>query len=94
MATGPLYRQKPGLMVREAQGEMVVLDAAAERIHQLNVTAALAWRMCADTTTAGAVAAALASRYDVEEHMALRDAHAVLEQLVERGLVMREPPPR
>jgi hypothetical protein len=88
-----LYRQQPGLMVREAQGEVVVLDVATNRIHQLNSTAALAWRMCAGTTTARAVALALASDYEVEHDVALRDAQDVLEQMVALGLATRDPPP-
>jgi hypothetical protein len=94
MATEPLYRRKPGLMVREAQDEIVVLDATGERIHHLNATAAMAWHMSADITTPSALAAALASRYEVEEDVALRDAQSVLEQMVERGLVTRDPPLR
>ena len=87
-----LYTRQEGLIVRELEGEMVVLDADAERIHRLNRTASIIWRCCESGASPAEIAVALVNAFDVEEHVALRDVMEALDQLRSLGLIVERPP--
>lgn len=89
MVTPDRFEQRAGLLVRDAEHELLLLDPDTDRIHRLNETAALVWHGCAQPSSASAIARTLAMRYDVEEHVALQDATAALDHMVELGLVVR-----
>ena len=70
----------PGLLVREIDGELVVLDPSAERVYQLNLTASLIWRMAREGSGVEAIAAAVAAEYVVEPEVAFRDVITMLSE--------------
>jgi hypothetical protein len=85
-AAMPLRKRSEGLLIREEQDEVLVLDEAAGRIHQLNPTAAFIWRMCDNTCPTG-IAKALAEAYEVQEDAALEDVSRSLAELRSLGLL-------
>ncbi|MBA3623697.1 MAG: PqqD family protein [Methylibium sp.] len=74
-------RREESLMVREIDGELLVLDMRSDQIHQLNRTAAFIWRMCDERATLQAIAAALACEFMVDEETALEDVAKTLSLL-------------
>lgn len=74
-------RHDESIMVREVDGEIVVLDVAANRLHRLNATASLVWRMCAEGTTADSIVSQLVACFDVDEGTARQDVGTVLAEL-------------
>ena len=55
------------VLVREFDGEIVILDTRSNRVHQLNRTAALIWKRCREPTTPEAITAALTAEFEVDE---------------------------
>ena len=68
------------MVVREVDGELLVLDTRANRIHQLNSTASLIWRRLREGREPDAIAAELAVEFDVDAVTALRDVTETLSQ--------------
>ena len=81
----PLRRRN--VNVRVLDGETVVLDRPRRRIHQLNVTASHVWARCDGRHSVREIAEDLADAFDVDRHVAERDAAALLEQLASAGLL-------
>ena len=73
-------RRKDGLLVREVDGEVLVLDVEADRIHQLNASASFIWRLHERGADAPEIASALAIEFDLDKHKAYTDVKAALEQ--------------
>lgn len=76
--------------VREVDGEMLLLDAQSNRIHQLNRTASVIWRMGDEGATPQAIASALALQFDVDESAALDDVVQTLSSLRSLRLLVCE----
>jgi len=77
MSTG---RRRAGLLVREVNGEVLVLDVEADRIHQLNESASLIWRLHEAGVDETEIASSLAIEFDLDKHRADTDVKAALEQ--------------
>lgn len=75
------------LMIREIDGELLVLDTRANQVHQLNRTAAIIWRMCNDGTQPETIACALSTEFAVDEQTALKDVVETLAQLRSKNLL-------
>lgn len=73
-------RRRDGLLVREVGGEVLVLDAEADRVHQLNASASLIWRLHEVGVDAAEIASALAIEFDLDKHTAYTDVKVALEQ--------------
>jgi len=74
-------------LVREADGEILVLDTGADRIHQLNMSASIIWRMHDQGATVDQIARSLAFQFDAEETMIRSDVHETLTQFRDLGLI-------
>lgn len=61
------------IMVREVDGELVVLDVATNQVHQLNATASFIWRQCVEGAGADEVATRLSDAFDIDAETARRD---------------------
>ena len=72
-------RRDGSVMVREVDGEFLVLDTLSNQLHHLNRTASFIWRMCDEATMPQTIASALAAEFAVDEETALTD---VLETLI------------
>lgn len=81
----PLRRRTEGLLVHDTEGEVLVLDEAEGRIHQLNATAAVIWRMSERGDRE--ICRALLETYELEEASAIEDVRRTLAELTLLGLV-------
>jgi len=71
----------------EIDGEAVLLDQDAERLHHLNPTAALVWACLDGRSSLGQIAADLSSELDVPFDTVLADTVVVIGQLGDEGLL-------
>jgi PqqD family protein of HPr-rel-A system len=78
---------REGLLVREVDGELLVLDTEADRIHQLNSTASEIWRLHHAGSDANEIADALANRFEVDKDKAVTDVFQVLQDFRALGLI-------
>jgi hypothetical protein len=85
-----LRKRMDAVMVRELDGELLLLDTVSDRIHQLNPTASFIWRTCDGSTTPEGIAVALAEAFEVEEHIALVDVRKTVDLLVSLNLVIAQ----
>lgn len=79
-----MYTSPPasaGLIVRELDSELLILDTVSNHIHQLNETAGIVWRMRREGATPQAIAAVLAADFAVDPTQALCDVHSTLQRL-------------
>lgn len=82
-----LRRKSDSILVREVDHEMVLLDTAGDRVHQLNATASFIWNRCEQAQTPEELAQWLADTFDVDVAVALQDTLATLGTLRELKLV-------
>lgn len=78
---------RTGLLVREVEGEVLVLDTDADLIHQLNPSASMIWRLHAEGMGANEIAIALVSAFAIDEDTANRDVESALGQFRELQLI-------
>jgi hypothetical protein len=78
---GNLRRRCDSILSREVETELVLLDTDADRVHQLNATAAFIWKRCEEAQSIDEMAQWLGEAFEVEAAVARRDAIATLETL-------------
>lgn len=87
MMTPTVLRHPASLMVREIEGEMLLLDTASDRVHQLNATASLIWRLHHEGAAPPQIAEALSQDFEVDAGQALADVLETLARLGGLGLL-------
>jgi len=80
-------RRGSGLLIREVDGEILVLDSIADQIHQLNESASMIWRLYAAGTDVPEIVETLASKFDVDKDVVERDVATALARFRELNLV-------
>jgi len=83
----PVNDSEATLVVREINGETLILDTHRNLVHQLNATASAVWRMKRQGQTAERIAAALAEEFDVAEYQAFEDVRGTLRRLESLSLI-------
>ncbi len=79
------------VVAREVAGEAVLLNLASGTYFGLNDTGSMIWQMIEENSASIAeICDAVEEEYDVEREDAERDVLALVEQLVEHGLLMVE----
>lgn len=78
----------------EVDGEAVLLDEAANRLHLLNATGYLVWECLDGTASVGELAADLGDGFGVPYEVALADTVAIVRSLAGEGLFENAAPPR
>jgi hypothetical protein len=73
--------QKPFLVDKELDDELLILDSRLSHIHQLNRTAALVWNEARKGENTEAIAMRLVFRFDIDRETAIADSMQVLEDL-------------
>ncbi|MDZ5461424.1 PqqD family protein [Azohydromonas lata] len=81
------YAPSTGMIVRDVDSEVLILDTVSNHIHQLNETASIVWRLQREGCTAPDIAAALAQDFAIDESRALADVHDVLQRLASLNLL-------
>jgi hypothetical protein len=79
--------RRTDLVIRAINGEIVILDKCARKIHQLNATASLIWLCCDGESTADTIAATVAEHFNCQVHTVVDDVHGALRQLEALGLI-------
>ena len=76
---------RDGLLVRDLDGELVILDTELDRIHQLNSTAGIIWRKIAEGATQEEAAAMLERDFLLDAVTARRDVGETVNKFRELG---------
>jgi Coenzyme PQQ synthesis protein D (PqqD) len=85
--TQALLQHPPSLMVRDVDGEILLLDTATDQVHQLNATASLIWRMHHEGAGPAHIAEALTHAFEVDLASAQADVSETLRNLGGLGLL-------
>ena len=82
-------KPRPDLAIENADGELIVLDKSAGKVHQLNSTASFVWDCLSDGLAVDEIALMLSEAFDVEPEAALSDVQAALAQFEGLALVVQ-----
>jgi PqqD family protein of HPr-rel-A system len=80
-------RARAELAVAELEGESVVYDPVARKLHYLNHSAALIFGLCDGRTTISEMAQAIGEAYEIDPRELDNQIRTLLAQLREFGLV-------
>ncbi len=81
------FRPRTDLVMREVDGEMVILDQEMNLIHTLNPTARLVWDALQRNESVSDIAEFLVESFDVDSAKAITDIDAVLGKFLDLGLL-------
>ncbi len=83
-------RRRPSLAARVIDGEVVILDHAAGKVHHLNVTASCIWDSCNGSRSVAEIAARVAASFEVTPEAAFEGVTAALMEFQQLGLLLAE----
>ena len=75
------------LAIENVDGELIVLDKRAGKVHQLNSSASFVWNCLSDGLAIDKIALMLSETYDIEPENALYDVRTALAQFKDLALV-------
>lgn len=81
------FLPRTDLLVREVDGETVILDRNAELIHTLNPTASFIWNALKNSASVQDIVQSLVATFDIDPVQATADVTAVLENFRELQLI-------
>ena len=81
-------KPRPDLAIENVDGELIVLDKAAGKVHQLNLSASFVWNCLSDGLAIDEIALMLSEAFDLEPETALSDVQAALAQFEGLALVV------
>ncbi len=81
-------RRSDHAMARELDGEIIILDVPSGRYFGINDVGALVWGLLDGTRDRDAIVDAVTAEFDVDRDTAAADLDALLDQLVDAGLVV------
>jgi PqqD family protein of HPr-rel-A system len=81
-------KPRTDVAIEDTDGELIVLDKDAGKVHQLNKSASLVWRGLSDGLATDDIAATLADAFEIEHESAITDVRAAVTQLRELGLLV------
>ena len=85
-----IFRPSPDVQAASIEGETVLLDLSTGRYYTLNHLGSVIWEHCAGHRTLKDIHADLCDRFEVVPEQALSDLVALINQLVEEGLLQQE----
>lgn len=80
-------KPRPDLAIEIADGELIILDKAAGKVHQLNSSASFIWQCINDGLGTEEIALQLSEAYGIERQTALVDVRAAVAQFEALALV-------
>ena len=89
VSTDSRVTQHPDIASRTIDGQEVVVVPATRKLQILNEVATRIWELC-DGRTVGEIADTIVQEFDVEPSEASRDALELVEDMLERGMVVIE----
>ena len=81
-------KQRPDLAIEDVDGELIVLDKVAGKVHQLNSSASFVWKCLGDGLATDEIAVKLSEAFDVEPESALSDVRVALANFEDLALVV------
>lgn len=84
------YKIKKGLAYRKIDGQVYIVDAARERLHELNAVGSLMWEGLAAGKSETRIAEAVSAEFEVGPEDARNDAGAFIKELKDKGLLTDE----
>jgi hypothetical protein len=85
------FRPSPDVLMREVEGEYVLVHMARNQIFALNRTGARLWQLLMQGRTRGEAIEQLTREFDVAPETVERETEGLLRQLVQEGLLERDP---
>lgn len=85
------FRLSPDVVVRELDGESVVLDLSSGRYFGLNGVGTRVWQLIGEGNAVDGLIKAVAAEYEADDTTIERDVLALVEELETRGLVVAAP---
>ena len=85
-----ILRPSPDVQGTSLEGETVLLDLITGRYYTLNRVGSLIWEHCTGHSTISDIHAVLCDRFEVTPERALDDLVALVNQLVQEGLLQQE----
>jgi len=82
------FTPRPDVLVRELDGEAVLLDLASRSYFGLNSSGSRIWELLARELTVGEVVETLEREFDVERSTLLADVVELSARLAEAGLLL------
>ena len=73
-------KPRPDLATETADGEFIILDKAAGKVHQLNLSASFVWHCITDGLETDEIALQLSEAFGIERETALVDVQAAVAQ--------------
>lgn len=80
-------KPRPDLAIEIADGELIILDKAAGKVHQLNSSASFVWHCISDGLGTDEIALRLSEAYGIEHEAARIDVEAVVAEFEALALV-------
>lgn len=82
-----LPSRRANLTTRNVDGELIIVDREAQKVHRLNGTATFVWNECDGKTTPAEMAARLAQDHGIDAEAILPDVTAAIASFRELGLL-------
>jgi|SRR5437868_4425938 Coenzyme PQQ synthesis protein D (PqqD) len=83
-------RPNPDVQGTTMDGETVLLDLSSGRYYTLNHLGSIIWEQCKKRQAISAIHAALCERFEVNAAQALDDLVALINTLIQEGLLQQE----
>ena len=80
-------RIKKGLAYRKVDGQFFIVDAAHEKLHELNDVGSLIWEGLAAGKTEARISEAVCAEFEVTSEDAQNDTAAFMKTLEDKGLI-------
>ncbi len=87
---GIVLRSSPDVQGTTMDGETVILDLSSGRYYTLNRLGSVIWEHCTGQSTMADIHTAICERFDVVPSRALDDLVALVNDLIQEGLLQRE----
>ena len=83
-----MTKPRPDLAIENVDGELIVLDKAAGKVHQLNSSASFIWICLSDGLSIDETVLMFSEAFDVEPATALSDVQTALAEFEKLALVV------
>ena len=83
-----MTKPRPDLAIENVDGELIVLDKAAGKVHQLNSSASFIWICLTDGLDIDETVLMFSETFDVDPAAALSDVQTALTEFESLGLVV------
>ena len=87
-----LIKIRKGLAYRKIDGQVFIVDAAGERLHELNPAGSLIWECLAAGKSETRIAEAVCAEFEVDEKTAREDMAAFIKELSAARLLNSKSP--